>query len=161
MNKLENSRRSGTQKIRITILCARNLARKDLFRLPDPFAKIRVEGTAQDYRTEICKASLEPKWNTHYDLYLGKNDSITISIWNQRKVQKRQGSGFLGCVRIVASTIQRLKDTGYQRLELCKASHDDPEPVKGQIIVSLLSRDMTTVVDVIQKVPLGYEMIVC
>lgn len=144
MNKLENSRRSGTQKIRITILCARNLARKDLFRLPDPFAKIRVEGTAQDYRTEICKASLEPKWNTHYDLYLGKNDSITISIWNQRKVQKRQGSGFLGCVRIVASTIQRLKDTGYQRLELCKASHDDPEPVKGQIIVSLLSRDMTT-----------------
>ncbi|XP_065089830.1 E3 ubiquitin-protein ligase SMURF2 isoform X2 [Ochlerotatus camptorhynchus] len=144
MNKLEYSRRNGTQKIRITILCARNLARKDLFRLPDPFAKIRVDGTAQEYKTEICKASLEPKWNTHYDLYLGKSDSITISIWNQRKVQKRQGSGFLGCVRIVASTIQRLKDTGYQRLELCKASHDDPDPVKGQIIVSLMSRDGTT-----------------
>ncbi|EAT37804.1 AAEL010256-PA, partial [Aedes aegypti] len=112
--------------------------------LPDPFAKIRVDGTAQEYKTEICKASLEPKWNTHYDLYLGKNDNITISIWNQRKVQKRQGSGFLGCVRIVSSTIQRLKDTGYQRLELCKASHDDPDPVKGQIIVSLMSRDGTT-----------------
>lgn len=28
-----------------------------------------------------------------------------------------------------------------QRLELCKASPDDPEPVKGQIIVSLMSRD--------------------
>ncbi|XP_055592000.1 E3 ubiquitin-protein ligase SMURF2 [Uranotaenia lowii] len=144
MNKLEYSRRNGTQKIRLTILCARSLLRRDLFRLPDPFAKIRVDGTAQEYKTEICKASLEPKWNTHYDLYLGKTDSITISIWNQRKVQKRQGSGFLGCVRIVASTIQRLKDTGYQRLELCKASHDDPEPVKGQIIVSLMSRDGTT-----------------
>lgn len=144
MNKLEYSRRNGTQKIRITILCARNLARKDLFRLPDPFAKIRVDGTAQEYKTEICKASLEPKWNTHYDLYLGKSDSITISIWNQRKVQKRQGSGFLGCVRIIANTIQRLKDTGYQRLELCKASQDDPDPVKGQIIVSLMSRDGTT-----------------
>jgi E3 ubiquitin ligase SMURF1/2 len=28
-----------------------------------------------------------------------------------------------------------------QRLDLCKASPDDPEPVKGQIVVSLLSRD--------------------
>ncbi|XP_055626260.1 E3 ubiquitin-protein ligase SMURF2 [Toxorhynchites rutilus septentrionalis] len=144
MNKLEYSRRNGTQKIRITILCARNLARKDLFRLPDPFAKIRVDGTAQEYKTDICKASLEPKWNTHYDLYLGKNDSITISIWNQRKEQKRQGSGFLGCVRIIASLIQRLKDTGYQRLDLCKASLNDTDPVKGQIIVSLMSRDGTT-----------------
>ncbi|XP_058465974.1 E3 ubiquitin-protein ligase SMURF2 [Malaya genurostris] len=144
MNKLEHTRRSGTQKIRITILCARHLARKDYFRLPDPFAKIRVDGTPQEYKTEICKASLEPRWNTHYDLFLGKNDNITISIWNQRKVQKRQGSGFLGCVRIMAGTIQRLKDTGYQRLELCKASQDDPDPVKGQIIVSLMSRDGTT-----------------
>lgn len=142
MNKLEYPRRNGTQKIRITILCARNLARKDIFRLPDPFAKIRVDGTAQEYLTEICKASLEPKWNTHYDLYLGKSDSITISIWNQRKAQKP--SGFLGCVRIVASTIQRLKDTGYQRLELCKASPDDTDQVKGQIIISLMSRDGTT-----------------
>ncbi|XP_058828443.1 E3 ubiquitin-protein ligase SMURF2 [Topomyia yanbarensis] len=144
MNKLEHSRRNTTQKIRITILCARNLLRKDYFRLPDPFAKIRVDGTPQEYKTEIFKSSLEPRWNTHYDLFLGKNDNITISIWNQRKVQRRQGSGFLGCVRIVAGTIQRLKDTGYQRLELCKASQDDPEPVKGQIIVSLMSRDATT-----------------
>lgn len=43
-----------------------------------------------------------------------------------------------------------------QRLDLCKASPDDPDPVKGQIVVSLLSRDgshgsgLTAVVD-----PLG------
>lgn len=29
-----------------------------------------------------------------------------------------------------------------QRLDLCKANADDPEPVKGQIVVSLLSREM-------------------
>lgn len=28
-----------------------------------------------------------------------------------------------------------------QRLDLCKANAEDPEPVKGQIVVSLLSRD--------------------
>lgn len=142
MNKLEYSRRNGTQKIRITILCARNLARKDLFRLPDPFAKILVEGTTQEYTTEICKASLDPRWNSHYDLFLGKNDNIIISIYNHRKLHKRQA--FLGCVRIVASSIQLLRDTGYQRLELVKRSQDDPDPVKGQIIVSLMSRDSAT-----------------
>ena len=80
--------------------------------LPDPFAKIVVEGTGQQYTTDIYKASLDPKWNVHYDLYLSKGDGIMISVWNQKKIHKKQSSGFLGCVRIVASTIQRLKDTG-------------------------------------------------
>lgn len=122
-----------------TVLCARNLARKDLFRkstvtnleflyfpttsvlysisgLPDTFAKVAVDGTGQVFTTEPCKASLDPKWNVHYDLFLGRNDGITISVWNERKVHKKQGGGFLGCVRILASTIQRLKDTGCKKL---------------------------------------------
>ncbi|ETN61446.1 hypothetical protein AND_006878 [Anopheles darlingi] len=110
--------------------------------LPDPFAKITVEGTRQEYTTEICKASLDPRWNSYYDLFLGKNDNIIIAIYNQRKMHKRQG--FLGCVRIAASSIQLLRDTGYQRLELVKRTQDDPDPVKGQIIVSLMSRDSAT-----------------
>uniref|UniRef100_A0A182FVK6 HECT-type E3 ubiquitin transferase n=1 Tax=Anopheles albimanus TaxID=7167 RepID=A0A182FVK6_ANOAL len=110
--------------------------------LPDPFAKITVEGTRQEYTTEICKASLDPRWNSYYDLFLGKNDNIIIAIYNQRKMHKRQG--FLGCVRIAASSIQMLRDTGYQRLELVKRTQDDPDPVKGQIIVSLMSRDSAT-----------------
>lgn len=50
----------------------------------------------------------------------------------------------MGCVRITSSTVQRLKDTGYQRLDLCKSSPDDPTPIRGQIIISLLSRDAIT-----------------
>ncbi|PSN50736.1 E3 ubiquitin-protein ligase SMURF1 [Blattella germanica] len=141
MSNPGGSRRNGAMKIRLTILCARNLARKDLFRLPDPFAKISVDGSGQCHSTDTCKATLDPKWNQHYDLYIGKGDGITISVWNHKKIHKKQGGGFLGCVRIMSNTIQRLKDTGYQRLDLCKASSDDPEPVKGQIVVSLLSRD--------------------
>ncbi|XP_066258388.1 E3 ubiquitin-protein ligase SMURF2 [Euwallacea similis] len=141
MSGTPSTRRNGAQKIRLTILCARNLVRKDLFRLPDPFAKISVDGSGQCHSTETVKNTLDPKWNSHYDLYIGKSDSITISVWNHRKVHKRQGGGFLGCVRIVNSLVQRLKDTGYQCLDLCKASQDDSEPVKGQIIISLLSRD--------------------
>lgn len=123
--------------------------------LPDPFAKISVDNgisssgnsnsnisstNGQAYATEVCKASLDPKWNAHFDLYLGLNDGIAISIWNHRKVQKKHGSGFLGCVRISATMILRLKDTGYQRLNLSKGSPDDPDQIKGQIIVSLVTR---------------------
>ncbi|XP_026277056.1 E3 ubiquitin-protein ligase SMURF2 isoform X1 [Frankliniella occidentalis] len=135
------SRRNGAMKIRLTLLCARNLARKDLFRLPDPFAKISVDGSGQCFSTETSKATLDPKWNQHFDLYIGKGDGITISVWNNKKIHKKQGGGFLGCVRILSSTVQRLKDTGYQRLDLCKASAEDPDPVKGEIVLSLLSRD--------------------
>ncbi|XP_052740231.1 E3 ubiquitin-protein ligase SMURF1 [Bicyclus anynana] len=135
------NRKYGAQKIRLTILCARNLVRRDLFRLPDPFAKISVDGSGQVYSTNAVKATLDPKWNTHYDLYLTKGDGITISVWNQRKVHKRQGSGFLGCVRIQPSTVHKLKDTGYQCLELCEDSSGDTHGVRGQVIVSLLSRD--------------------
>lgn len=138
MNTLDNQK-NGTYKIRLTILCARNLARKDLFRLPDPFAKVVVEGTGQVYTTDISKSSLDPKWNAHYDLFLGRGDVIKITVWNERKIRK--GGGFLGCVRIPAPIIQNLKGAGFQRLDLCKQSPDDDDLVRGQIIIALLSKD--------------------
>ncbi|KAK7079920.1 E3 ubiquitin-protein ligase smurf2, partial [Halocaridina rubra] len=73
--------------------------------------------------------------------YVGKGDGIHISVWNRRKIHKKAGSGFLGCVRIVSSAIHRLKDTGYQCLDLTRAGNEDCEPVRGQIVVSLMSRD--------------------
>lgn len=44
--------------------------------------------------------------------YIGKSDAITISVWNHKKIHKKEGGGFLGCVRIMSNAIQRLKDTG-------------------------------------------------
>ena len=44
--------------------------------------------------------------------YIGKCDGITISVWNHKKIHKKHGGGFLGCVRIAASAVQRLRDTG-------------------------------------------------
>ncbi|RWS15628.1 E3 ubiquitin-protein ligase SMURF2-like protein [Dinothrombium tinctorium] len=109
--------------------------------LPDPFCKVIVEGSGQCHSTDTAKDTLNPKWNTHFDLFIGKSDSVTISVWNHKKVHKKQGAGFLGCVKIMSSTIQRLKDTGYQRLDLQKIREEDTDVVKGQIVISLLSRD--------------------
>uniref|UniRef100_A0A8B9SWG9 HECT-type E3 ubiquitin transferase n=2 Tax=Anas TaxID=8835 RepID=A0A8B9SWG9_ANAPL len=110
-------------------------------RLPDPFAKVVVDGSGQCHSTDTVKNTLDPKWNQHYDLYIGKSDSITISVWNHKKIHKKQGAGFLGCVRLLSNAINRLKDTGYQRLDLCKLGPNDNDTVRGQIVVSLQSRD--------------------
>uniref|UniRef100_A0A669EKH5 HECT-type E3 ubiquitin transferase n=1 Tax=Oreochromis niloticus TaxID=8128 RepID=A0A669EKH5_ORENI len=125
----------------LAVLCAKNLAKKDFFRLPDPFAKVVVDGSGQCHSTDTVKSTLDPKWNQHYDLYIGKTDSITISIWNHKKIHKRQGAGFLGCIRLLSNAISRLKDTGYQRLDLCKLNPSDSDAVRGQIVVSLQTRD--------------------
>uniref|UniRef100_A0A671K5P3 HECT-type E3 ubiquitin transferase n=1 Tax=Sinocyclocheilus anshuiensis TaxID=1608454 RepID=A0A671K5P3_9TELE len=93
-------------------LCAKNLVKKDFFRLPDPFAKVVVDGSGQCHSTDTVRNTLDPKWNQHYDLYIGKSDSITISVWNHKKIHKKQGAGFLGCVRLLSNSINRLKDTG-------------------------------------------------
>uniref|UniRef100_A0A9J8BBD7 HECT-type E3 ubiquitin transferase n=1 Tax=Cyprinus carpio carpio TaxID=630221 RepID=A0A9J8BBD7_CYPCA len=95
------------------VLCAKNLVKKDFFRLPDPFAKVVVDGSGQCHSTDTVRNTLDPKWNQHYDLYIGKSDSITISVWNHKKIHKKQGAGFLGCVRLLSNSINRLKDTGY------------------------------------------------
>lgn len=54
----------------------------------------------------------EPVHISSYYRYIGQKDSVTISVWNHKKIHKKQGAGFLGCVRIMSNTIQQLKDTG-------------------------------------------------
>ena len=39
-----------------------------LAEMPDPFAKIVVDGSGQCHSTEVIKSTLDPKWNQHYDL---------------------------------------------------------------------------------------------
>ncbi|XP_050422047.1 E3 ubiquitin-protein ligase SMURF2 isoform X2 [Adelges cooleyi] len=148
MSGTSASRRSGgTVKIRFTVLCAQNLLKKDLFRLPpDAFAKISVDGSGQCYTTDTCKATCDPQWNQHYDLFLSKGDHVTITLWNHKKIHKniqKPASGFLGCVRLSWNQIQRYKDTGYQKMDLTKLNSDDPVPIKGQLVFSLLSQDGT------------------
>ena len=91
----------------MTILCARSLAKRDLFRLPDPFVKVTVDSYSGDkgrnkaqngvqsqphqtHSTDISRNTIDPKWNQHYDLLIGLNDAITISVWNDKKINRDQ-----------------------------------------------------------------------
>ena len=93
----------------MTILCARSLAKRDLFRLPDPFVKVTVGSCSSDrgknksilqngghpnqqqaHSTDVSRNTVDPKWNQHYDLLIGLNDAITISVWNDKKINRDQ-----------------------------------------------------------------------
>ena len=55
-------------KFRSSVVCAKGLAKREFFRLPDVFAKIIVDGSGQHYTTKTVKGTLDPKWNDHFDL---------------------------------------------------------------------------------------------
>lgn len=51
-----------TRKIRITIVAADGLIKRDILRLPDPFAIVSVDGE-QIHTTSVIKKTLNPYWN--------------------------------------------------------------------------------------------------
>ena len=78
-----------------------------MFRLPDPFVKVTVDSYTGDkgrskiqngvqsqqhqtHSTEVSRNTIDPKWNQHYDLLIGLNDAITISVWNDKKINRDQ-----------------------------------------------------------------------
>ena len=124
-----------------TIVCVVSFA--------DPFVRVAVERAGggangggchdrQVHSTEAAKNTVDPKWNTHFDLMVGANDTIAVTVWNDKKVNSNaaaaawgsaaaaaaataslpppNSAAFLGCVRLLTTAINRLKDTGTQRL---------------------------------------------
>ena len=83
--------------------------------------------TSQSNRISMgcCNTEMQLKMNLHFGFrYVGKTDSITISVWNHKKIHKKQGAGFLGCVRLLSNAISRLKDTGCKNPTLfCLSMH--------------------------------------
>lgn len=140
---VHTNRPNHQSKVRLTIFCAKNLAKHDFFSHPDPYCKIEVIDSRQDkkqeFLTDIYKDTLNPLWNVFFDLNLNSNCSISISVFNNKKEAKKPSSGFLGCVKIMPNMIQTLKNTGFQNLNLHKSQKNSNEYVRGQIVISLLS----------------------
>jgi len=51
------------------VVAADGLSKRDVFRLPDPFAVITVDGE-QTNTTSVIKKTLNPYWNESFDMYV-------------------------------------------------------------------------------------------
>lgn len=60
---------AATRRARVTVLAADGLVKRDVFRLPDPFAIVTVDGE-QTQTTQPIKKSLNPYWNDSFVVYV-------------------------------------------------------------------------------------------
>ncbi|KAI0259936.1 HECT-domain-containing protein [Gloeopeniophorella convolvens] len=129
------------QKIRITVVAADGLAKRDVFRLPDPFAVITVDAE-QTHTTTAIKKTLNPYWNESFDIMVKDSSVVAVQIFDQRKF-KRRDQGFLGVVNVRVSEVLDLELGGHEMLQVDLKRSNDNLVVHGKLII-YLSTNLST-----------------
>ncbi|GJJ12023.1 hypothetical protein Clacol_006263 [Clathrus columnatus] len=118
-----------------TVVAADGLSKRDVFRLPDPFAVITVDAE-QTHTTSVIKKTLNPYWNENFDINAKDSSVIAVQIFDQRKF-KRRDQGFLGVVNLRVSDILDLELGGHEMLTLDLKKSNDNLVVHGKLILCL------------------------
>ncbi|KAH0584286.1 hypothetical protein H2248_009833 [Termitomyces sp. 'cryptogamus'] len=124
-----------TKKIRITVVAADGLSKRDVFRLPDPFAVITVDAE-QTHTTSVIKKTLNPYWNESFDITVKESSVVAVQIFDQRKF-KRRDQGFLGVVNVRVADVLDLQLDGHEMLTLDLKKSNDNLVVHGKLIMYL------------------------
>ncbi|KAF8522137.1 hypothetical protein BU17DRAFT_75225 [Hysterangium stoloniferum] len=124
-----------SRKIRITVVAADGLSKRDVFRLPDPFAVITVDAE-QTHTTSVIKKTLNPYWNENFDINVKDSSVIAVQIFDQRKF-KRRDQGFLGVVNVRVSDALDLDLGGHEMLTMDLKKSNDNLVVHGKLILYL------------------------
>ncbi|KAI9603841.1 hypothetical protein H4Q26_003445 [Puccinia striiformis f. sp. tritici PST-130] len=136
-----NPQRSKT--VRLTVVAADGLSKRDVFRLPDPFAVIMVDGDHTKTTTAI-KRTLNPYWNESFDITVKDSSVVTVQIFDQKKF-KRKDQGFLGVINIRVSTALDLDLGGEVTLTRDLKKSNDNMVVHGKLIVQLSTNTSTPI----------------
>ncbi|PBK77941.1 HECT-domain-containing protein [Armillaria solidipes] len=123
------------KKIRVTVVAADGLSKRDVFRLPDPFAVITVDAE-QTHTTSVMKKTLNPYWNESFDITVKDSSVVAVQIFDQRKF-KRRDQGFLGVVNVRVSDVLDLDLGGHEMLTLDLKKSNDNLVVHGKLIIYL------------------------
>ncbi|KAG0244214.1 hypothetical protein BGX31_009610 [Mortierella sp. GBA43] len=130
----ENTQRT----IRLTVIAADGLYKRDVFRLPDPFAVVTVDGD-QTHTTTVMKKTLNPYWNESFEVKARNRSIIAVQIFDQKKFKKKD-QGFLGTVNIQMGDVFDVNVGGDEMLttELKKSGSNDVV-VQGKLIINISS----------------------
>ncbi|KAJ2999396.1 hypothetical protein HDV02_003014 [Globomyces sp. JEL0801] len=125
-------------RIRLTVLSANSLFKKDMFRLPDPFAVITVNGE-QTHSTSFVKRTLNPYWNESFDLNVTNASVLTIQIFDQRKWKKDKNQGFMGVINVPVGSILDVNAGGDEMLKMELKKSNSGDMVTGTIDIRISS----------------------
>ncbi|GAA6004522.1 hypothetical protein JCM10207_000916 [Rhodosporidiobolus poonsookiae] len=121
------------RKIRVTVVAADSLAKRDVFRLPDPFAVVTVDGSQTNTTTAI-KKTLNPYWNESFDVEVKDSSVLTVQIFDQKKFKKKD-QGFLGVINIPVAQAIDLDLGGEETFTRDLKRSNDQLVVHGKLIV--------------------------
>ncbi|KAI5952408.1 hulA [Candida jiufengensis] len=88
----------NTTTISVKVVAAESLYKRDVFRQPDPFAVITVDGS-QTKTTKTAKKTLNPYWNETFNFQASEDSILVIQVFDQKKFKKKD-QGFLGVVNV-------------------------------------------------------------
>ncbi|BGP45958.1 hypothetical protein JCM10450v2_001797 [Rhodotorula kratochvilovae] len=123
------------RKIRVTVVAADSLAKRDVFRLPDPFAVVTVDGE-QTMTTTAIKKTLNPYWNESFDVEVKDSSVLTVQIFDQKKFKKKD-QGFLGVINLPIATSVDLDLGGEETFTRDLKRSNDQLVVHGKLIVHI------------------------
>ncbi|KAI9928571.1 hypothetical protein AWENTII_000643 [Aspergillus wentii] len=127
--------------LRVTIIAADGLYKRDVFRFPDPFAVATVGGE-QTHTTSVIKKTLNPYWNEMFDLRVNEDSILAIQIFDQKKFKKKD-QGFLGVINVRIGDVIDLQMGGDEMLTRDLKKSNDNLVVHGKLIINL-STNLTT-----------------
>ncbi|KAJ5637422.1 hypothetical protein N7490_007301 [Penicillium lividum] len=121
--------------LRVTIIAADGLYKRDVFRFPDPFAVATVGGE-QTHTTSVIKKTLNPYWNEPFDLRVNEDSILAIQIFDQKKFKKKD-QGFLGVINVRIGDVIDLGMGGDEMLTRDLKKSNDNLIVHGKLIINL------------------------
>jgi E3 ubiquitin-protein ligase NEDD4 len=127
----------GRPNLRVTIIAADGLYKRDVFRFPDPFAVATMNGE-QTKTTTVSKRTLNPYWNESFDFRVNEGSILAVQVFDQKKFKKKD-QGFLGVINIRVGDV--MPDIGAeaddQMLTRDLKKSTDNLVVHGKLIINL------------------------
>ncbi|OAQ95948.1 hypothetical protein LLEC1_01457 [Akanthomyces lecanii] len=123
--------------VRVTIIAADGLYKRDVFRFPDPFAVATINGE-QTKTTSVSKRTLNPYWNESFDFRANEGSILAVQVFDQKKFKKKD-QGFLGVINIRVGDLMPdiSPDADDQMITRDLKKSTDNLVVHGKLIINL------------------------